>query len=221
MRSGSRGPAAALVTALAFALPFPAGADSQLWLETERRLLLVGSPDEPPRLSLRFFSEARFSLDAQGLDLAAFRLGPLWRPVGWFYLAAHGRFAGEQGDGDRFLPEYRAEVEPNFEVPLGRWQISSRSRFEVIWSEGERTQRLRQQLWAAWEVVEGLRPLAAAEVFFTGGEGFSQHRFRVGLGVDVGAFDRLDVSYLFIRREESGWAPIHVVEVALVPSFGT
>ena len=58
-------------------LPVVARADGGAWLWLEYRVPLVGRPPSLPRLSLRIWSDTRFSAAAGGLAQQFLRVGPV------------------------------------------------------------------------------------------------------------------------------------------------
>lgn len=141
-----------LVVAAGFR-PVPARAvDGAVWLWTEHREPIQRDPNDSPKWVFRISTDFRLKTDPGGLSQGFLRLGPLFEPVDWFYVAFHLAGSANRDDDDRFQSDLRVEIEPWFD-----WEatdavtLQSRNRIETRWVGGDQDVRYRNMVRVQWK----------------------------------------------------------------------
>jgi hypothetical protein len=198
-------------------LPVVARADGGAWLWLEYRVPLVGRPPSLPRLSLRIWSDTRFSAAAGGLAQQFLRVGPVMDVTSWFTLAAHATIYADRRPDQSFEQEARLEIEPTFQARLWHFTFSDRNRLEYRWREAHSRLRYRNQLRVNYAPLrQWWIPFAWDEVLVDLTEGFNENRFMAGVGFMLSSYIRLDAGYVLrTRRVPDGWDHDHLGVVYL------
>jgi hypothetical protein len=189
--------------------------DGGAWFWFEYRLPLWQRPPATPRLSLRFWSDTRLMGAASGLAQQFVRVGPLFEPVDWLYIAVHGTIYADHRPDGSFDQEARLEIEPTFSFRIWHFTFSDRNRLEYRWRESGVRVRYRNQLRVNY-APRGLRfiPFVWDEVLFDLRDGFNENRFQAGLGFVLSSHTRLDVGYM-LRMRAPDWGRDHIAVVSL------
>jgi hypothetical protein len=191
----------ALVIALGLAAAAPAQADGGAWFWYEHRVPLVR---RMPRLSLRLWSDTRFS-GALGLAQQFLRVGPVYEPTSWLVLAVHGTIYGDHLPGGEWDYEARLEIEPTFQVRFGRVSLADRNRLEYRFRETRDARvRYRNQFRVNVDAHTNLVPFIWNEWLVDLRDGWNENRFSVGLGIRVAPHVRFDLGYLLRTRAPLG-----------------
>lgn len=191
--------------------PSIARADDGAWFWVEYRQRLWDAPPNTPRLSLRLFSDTRFST-TRGVLQQFLRVGPVFDVTSWFVLAVHGTVYADRQADDRFQPEARLELEPTFQVQLGPIHLADRNRLEYRWRETVQRVRYRNQLRV--RIVKPgwvLQPFVWNEFLFDLSAGFNENRLLMGVGFKLTENITLDLGYqLRSRVVANEWVNDHL-----------
>jgi hypothetical protein len=191
--------------------------DGGAWLWLEYRLPVAGLPPRLPRLSMRLFSDTRFSAAAGGLAQQFLRVGPIFEVTSWLFLGVHGTIYADRLADGTFDQEARLEVEPNFNWRIGRFTFHDRNRLEYRWREERSRVRYRNQVRISYAPVGAKYiPFIWDEVLFDLTDGFNENRFMTGLGFMLNSHIRLDLGYMLrTRLVEGDWQQAHLGVVYL------
>jgi len=210
MRLRLRSIALAALLLLAFAAT--ARADEGAWVWFEYRQPIIGDSATLPRLSLRFWSDTRFSAERGGIGQQFVRIGPIFDVTSWFFLAVHGTIYVDRAANGTAEQEARLEIEPNFVWRLGPLTFSDRNRLEYRFRESVQRVRYRNQIRVNYSPV-GAKwiPFVWNEFLVDLRAGYNENRLAAGLGRMLAPNVRLEAAYLLRSRLPGAeWVHDHI-----------
>lgn len=180
--------------------------DVEQWTWVEyRQPINIGDNTVFPRVAqARFFTDFRLADRLHGLHFSFFRVGPIVDVTPWLKVPVHFVLASERASSDRFLTEYRAELEPTLHGRLGDFTLSDRNRFERRWRENSADlYRYRNLIRVNYQPVGAkFIPFVFNEFLIDlSGSGYNQNRLSGGAGYMLSDNVRFDLGLMARQRK--------------------
>lgn len=206
-----------MLVSCALSFPSVARGDGEAWTSFEFGLPVHASDGFVERTTLRLIQEARFRGRSGGLGQMLFRVGPRFDLADWFYVVLQPALYVERDEDGAFASGVRAEVEPTFDLELGDFAFSDRSRIAHRWEADDAFWYYRNMLRVEYDAGALLPFVWGEPLLDLGRMKIDEYRLMAGLQVKTSESTSFDLGYMFRSREDDdGWTQDHIGAAYLV-----